>query len=288
MSLRALAGRALAGALLLWTVPSPAPGTTHRVQDPKTIQKVVNAAAYGDTVLVAPGTYPRVLVRPGIRLISEKGPEETKLRNDRLWVIHATDADTLNVVEGFTLDGGKACNSVVLVERSTLLIRNCAIRGGWAGVNGQFADVRAENCKIRDCQNGVYLNESKGVIIENDIRDCGTGIRLVSSSPQILRSTITHNSTGIAVTEYSDPAIGGTIATANSIFKNPGAGVHNTASIKRRGIRTLEPMTLHVPFNFWGSNCPDSSDFRGPVVWSPWVDESAKRSIERCAKIAKR
>jgi len=280
--------RIILSALLLAAIPSVAPAKVHRVEDPQKFQLVVDSAAYGDTVRVPPGTYPRVITRPGIRLISEKGPEETIIRNDRMFVVRAVDADSLNVVEGFTLDGVKACEAVVDIENSALVLRNCIIKGGWAGVRGKFATLRTENCQIRACQKGYFLEESKGDILENDIRGCGTGIQLMSSSPRILRSIITGNSLGIDVAEHSDPSIGGSIATANRIYDNPGGAIHNTASIKKEGLRTLNPMTLHVPYNFWGSNCPDSLDFRGPIVWSPWVDESAKKSIERCAVAAAR
>ena len=50
----------------------------------------------------------------------------------------------------------------------------------------------------------------------------------------------------------------------------------------RQGIRTLKPMTLQVPYNFWGSDCPDTLLFKGPIEWSPWVDESGKRSLNQC------
>jgi hypothetical protein len=280
--------RIVLSALLLAGMPSIAPAKVHRVTEPKKFQLVVDSAAYGDSVMVPPGTYPRVIVRPGIRLISEKGPEETILRQDRMFVVRAEDADSLNLVQGFTLDGVKACEAVVDVQNSTLLIRNCVIKGGWAGVRTKLATIRTENCQIRACQRGYFLEETKGDILESDIRGCGTGIQLVSSSPRILRSTITGNSLGIDVSDHSDPSIGGSIATANRIYGNPGGAIHNTANIKREGLRTLDPLTLHVPFNFWGSNCPDSSDFRGPIVWSPWVDESAKKSIERCAIAAAR
>jgi len=275
-------------ALVFAAIPSIAPAKVHRVEDPQKFQLVVDSAAYGDTVRVPPGVYPRVIVRPGIRLISEKGPEETTLRHDRMFVLRAVDADSLNVVEGFTLDGVKACEAVVDIENSALVLRNCVIKGGWAGVRGKFATLRTENCQIRACQRGYFLEESKGDILENDIRGCGIGIQLISSSPRILRSTLTANSLGIDVADHSDPSIGGSIATANRIYGNPGGAIHNTANIKKEGLRTLSPMTLHVPYNFWGSNCPDSTDFRGPVVWSPWVDESAKKSIERCAVAAAR
>jgi hypothetical protein len=274
--------------IVLWALafaafPSISPAKVVRVEDPKKFQLTVDSAAYGDSVLVPPGIYPRVILRPGIRLISEKGPEQTTLRNERMFVIQAKDADSLNAVEGFTLDGVKACEAVVDLENSTLVIRNCIIKGGWAGIRTRFTTLRTESCKISACQRGYYLEETKGDILETDVRGCNTGIQLVSASPRILRSTITGNSLGIEVSEHSDPSIGGSIATSNRIYGNPGGAIKNTASIKKDGLRTLNPLTLHVPYNFWGSNCPDSSDFRGPVVWSPWVDESAKKSIERCA-----
>jgi hypothetical protein len=275
--------RIIFAACLVALIPSFASAKVHRVTEPEKFQLVVDSAAYGDTVKVPPGTYPRVLARPGIRIISENGPEVTTIRNDRMFVVRATDADSLNLVEGFTLDGVRACEAVVDVANSTLLLRNCVIKSGWAGIRGKFSTIRAENCQIRSCQNGYFLEESQGDILENDIRGCGTGIHLISSSPRILRSIITGNSMGIEVSDHSDPSIGGSIATANKIYGNPGGAIHNTANIKAEGLRTLNPLTLRVPYNFWGSDCPDSLDFRGPVVWSPWVDESAKKSIERCA-----
>jgi hypothetical protein len=276
------------GAFLLAVVPSMVSAKIHRVTEPAKFQLVVDSAAYGDTVRVPPGTYPRVIVRPGIHIVSENGPEQTTIRHERMFVVRAVDADSLNVVEGFTLDGVRACEAVVDIAGSTLVLRNCVIKSGWAGVRAKFSTIRTENCQIRSCQNGYFLDETNGDILENDIRGCATGIHLISSSPRILRSVLTGNSLGIAVTDHSDPSIGGSIATANRIFGNPGGAIHNTANIKEEGLRTLNPMTLRVPYNFWGSDCPDSTDFRGPVVWTPWIDESAKKSIERCAVAAAR
>ncbi len=249
-------------------------------------QDAMEKAAYGDTLLVAPGTYPGIRLRPGVRLISEKGPEVTTLKGDQQFVIAAKDCDSLNVVEGFTLDGVRACESIVLVEECPLVIRNCVLKHGWSGVHGEHATVRAEKLKITDCQFGFYLNESKGEILESDVRRCVTGIHLISSSPRILRSTVTGNSLGVDVTEHSDPQIGGSVASANKIFGNPGGAIKNRAYIKEDAVRTLKPLTLRAAYNFWGSNCPDSMIFRGPVKWTPWVDETAKKSLERCAPAA--
>ncbi len=277
--------RLLLGTILAVLGTSIAQGKTVRASDPdlKKFQDMIEMAAYGDTVLVAPGTYPGVRLRPGIRLVSEKGPDVTTIRGDQRYVIHAPDSDSLNIVEGFTLDGVRACESIVLVEKSTLTVTNCVLKHGWAGVRGEEASIRASKLRISDCQFGYYLVESKGEIIENDIRRCVTGIHLISSTPRILRSVITGNSLGIDVTEHSDPQIGGSVASANKIFGNPGGAIKNQGYARVDGIRTMKPLKLRAAYNFWGSDCPDSMVFRGPVNWVPWVDESAKKSLDRCA-----
>jgi hypothetical protein len=264
---------------------SGAPAKTVRASDPdrKKFQDAIEMAAYGDTVLVAPGTYEGIRLRPGIRLVSEKGPEVTTIRGQHRYVIHAPDSDSLNVIDGFTLDGVRACESIILLEKSPMTVKNCVLKHGWAGIHGNEADIRASNLKISDCQYGYYLLESKGEIIENDIRRCVTAIHLISSNPRILRSVITGNSLGIEVTEHSDPQIGGSLASANKIFGNPGGAIKNQAYAKEEEFRTIKPLKLRAAYNFWGSNCPDSMAFRGPVSWVPWVDETAKKSLDRCA-----
>ena len=244
--------RIFLSALLLVAIPSLASAKIHRVTEPEKFQLVIDSAAYGDTVGVPPGTYPRIIARPGIRIVSEKGPLETTIRNERIFVVRAEDADSLNLVEGFTLDGVKACEAVVDLKRSTFVLRNCVIKGGWAGVRGQFSTVRSENCQIRACQNGYFLEETKGDILENDIRGCGTGIHLISSSPRILRSVLTGNSMAIAVVDHSDPSIGGSIATANRIYGNPGGAIHNMATIKQEGLRTLQSSDASRSLQFLG------------------------------------
>jgi parallel beta-helix repeat protein len=250
--------------------------------DLREFQRLVDSAAYGDTVLVAPGKYHAVIMRSGIRIIAERGPKETVLSNDRLWVVKADGVDSLASIEGFTLDGIKAAEGVVLCEESKITVRDCIIRGGWGGVRSMFSDLTVQDCKIEDCQNGIYFFESKGRILANEITRCSNGISLVSSSTTVQRNTITGNSVGIAVSKHSEPSIGGSLATANRIYGNPGGFIKNTANVKRSGVRTMKEMTLQVPYNYWGSNCPDSLEFRGPVEYAPWVNEEGTGAISKC------
>jgi parallel beta-helix repeat protein len=252
------------------------------VVEPFELQETVDAAAYGDTVYVGPGTYGAVTLRSGILLLAEAGPDETVLEHGRFWCVKADGVDSTAVLEGFTLDGAKSAEGAVTADNSYFTVRDCVLRNAWSGVRAMYSDLRVENCTIRDCQNGIYLFESGGVLRDNDVRNCINGMNLVSSSPRVLRNEIVGNSVGISLSEHSDPRIGGSLATSNRIRDNRAGNVLNRALEKRFSVRTMKPMTLKVPYNYWGADCPDSLWFRGPVIWSPWVDESGTHSLEDC------
>lgn len=270
--------------LLVSALAAPAFGGTVRLTPdlgPILTQDAMDSAIYGDTVLVAPGQYRTLTVRNGITLMSEEGPEVTVFRYDHE-VINANEVDSTTVIQGITVDGVRASEGVIVAENSHVRIRGCTLKNGWVGVRAIYSDLVIEDCVIHDCQNGIYLFESQGAIAGNEIRKCLIGISLVNSAPRVLRNTITGNSLGISVAEHSDPSIGGSLATANRVYGNPGGAVKNTALIKRSGVRTLKPYTISVPYNFWGSDCPDSAVFRGPVLYKPWVTEDGKRSLDTC------
>jgi parallel beta-helix repeat protein len=275
---------ALTALALALASPPAARAAVWPVSEDAKLQETIDTAAYGDTVLVAPGTYVTATLRSGVRLISEKGPEETLLQHTSYWVIHGEAVDSLASVEGFTLDGNKSADGVVLAEECFFTVRNCILRGGWSGVRAVYGALRVEGCTIRECQNGIYMFESGGYVADCDIQLCVTGATIISSNPRLVRNTITRNSVGIYVQKHSDPLIGGAVVSANRIWNNAANAIRNDSYLKRDGIRTWKPMTLKVPFNFWGSDCPDSSLFRGSVEFVPWVDESGTRSLESCAE----
>ncbi|GJM43815.1 MAG: hypothetical protein DHS20C21_06570 [Gemmatimonadota bacterium] len=270
---------------LLLSVPAGA--EVWKASEHRQIQDAIESAAYGDTVLVAPGTYGKLVLRPGVQLIAEKGPDETLLTSNSFWVVKADGLDSLTTIEGFSIDGQKGAEGVIRAEESNLVVKDCVIKGGWSGFRGLFCDMTIQNCTFRECQNGIYLFESQGSVVNNDIQLCITGITLVSAAPRIVRNTITRNTLGFRIAEHSDPTIGGTISTANRVWNNVSGAVKNEAYQKNQGLRTMKPKTLRVPYNFWGSDCPDSAMFRGNTIeWGPWVDESGKRSLDVCEKIA--
>jgi parallel beta-helix repeat protein len=284
MNLRIFAALVVAPALGF----GAAQAATFRITPEDAFHEIMASAAYGDTVMVAPGTYSKTVMYSGIHLMSESGPSETIFTNYENWCIKAEGVDSLAVIEGFTLDGSRAAEGVIYCENSKLTIRNCVIQNGWSGVRSMFSDIRVENCKITDCQNGVYFYESAGTVSSNDISGCINGVSLVSSNTIVVRNNIHGNSLGIVVSKHSEPAIGGTLASANRVYGNPGGGLKNDANLKQSGIRTLKPKLLELGYNYWGTDCPDSLLFRGgPVVFKPWVDETGKQALSECTASGK-
>jgi hypothetical protein len=264
---------------------APASAGVSRIKtgmDHMEIQEVMDRAAYGDTVLVEPGQYLMLTVRNGIRLIGEQGPEDTVFRHNGA-VLNASQTDSTTLIQNVTVDGVKASEGIIVAEESQLRIRGCVLRNGWVGVRGVQSSFLLEDTEILNCQNGVYLFESEGIVSNCRIHKCITGISLVNSSPRILRNDISRNSLGVSVSEHSNPTIGGSLATANRIYGNPGGAVKNTALEKRASVRTMNLLTLSFPYNYWGGDCPDSVEtFRGPVEFRPWVDNSGKKSLDAC------
>jgi parallel beta-helix repeat protein len=84
----------------------------HVPGDSATIQKGLNGAASGDTVLVAPGSYKEQIVWPnrdGIALLSEAGAEATEVSGNnagRVITMNARDYTGSTVVSGFTIASG--------------------------------------------------------------------------------------------------------------------------------------------------------------------------------------
>jgi len=99
------------GILVVLATFDPARAATiHVPGDYPTIQGALAVAEYGDTVLVAPGTYCEILAMPdGVVLVSESGPEVTFLDGSSAGtVITVYSCDQNTAVIGFTIQHGSA------------------------------------------------------------------------------------------------------------------------------------------------------------------------------------
>ncbi|HEU0176378.1 MAG TPA: right-handed parallel beta-helix repeat-containing protein [Blastocatellia bacterium] len=143
------------------TVRSPIP--IRVPSDQPTIQAAINVAEYGDTVRVAPGTYPENINFGGkaITVTSERGPLVTFIdgRNANTVVVFNSGEGRDSVLNGFTLQNGRS------------------------GVPGE--------------RGGIMVKDSSPTITNNVIRNnraCdGSGIGIFFGSPLIQLNTITNN-----------------------------------------------------------------------------------------------
>jgi hypothetical protein len=129
-----------------------------------TIQAAINVATFGDTVLVAPGTYRENINFFGkaITVRSESGPQGTIIdgRNADSVVIFTSEEGRGSVLNGFTLQNGRRD------------------QGGGGGIRIQDSSPKITN-------NVITNNQACG----------GGGISIISGSPLIQLNTITSNRT---------------------------------------------------------------------------------------------
>jgi len=171
--------------------------------DAPTIHAGLDSASYGDTVLVAPGTYVRtddpetwINPGPGVALVGEEGPETTVIE-----LCNSTCGIGLGQCEGASVSG------------FTLRMSDepgCDPSMGWP--TGIFVynctDVVVENCIIESFDYGIWVEgESlewwKPVFRNNTIRGCSYGISCSDgwepSRPLFEGNIITHCGRGAAM-----------------------------------------------------------------------------------------
>jgi hypothetical protein len=244
-----------------WLVPSQCP----------IIQAGLDSAAFGDTVLVAPGIYTLVgeagtglSPGPGVSLISEAGPEVTVIEFCDIGTGIALAFCEGARVSGFTVtfrywDGcqipptptyGVWCWNCTDVIVEDCIIENVAFGIFVDGVSAEWWKPVFRNNVIRHCGFGIgLLNVSepgRPLFEDNSIAECNYGAEIFDSSPIFQGNTISGcRDYGL----YYDGACGGD-CSRNVIAENLGVGVYIYA----------DPPLAAPDFN-GGLNPPDANDF---------------------------
>ncbi len=180
--------------------PAPLLATVHYVAqsggDFTTIKTAVNAAADGDTVLVAAGTYSgpsNTDIDPAGRnivIVSESGPDATVIDCSggapyRRGVYYHSGEDTTSVVDGFHFTSGvSVMGGGINCTGASPLIRNCVFTGCGVAYGG-----------------ALYLNQSQAVVrdcsfLRNDVFVSGGAIWIENSTPVIASCVIDSCSAG--------------------------------------------------------------------------------------------
>lgn len=209
----------------VWAAASASlPASTINVpaQQP-TIQDGINAAANGDTVLVAPGTYFENINFNGkaITVTSSGGRSVTIINGGNLAPVAAfvTNEGAASVLNGFTLENGFATfdfqyqGGGISISFASPTITNNIITGN-AAPDDSGGGI------------GIYWGSPivRGNLIMNNSASFGGGISVVgSSTAQFLHNTIRNNTAGSGAA-FELFGAGGVLIEDNAIVDNSAAG----------------------------------------------------------------
>ncbi len=275
-----IVGIAIAG----WFAGSADAATWHVPDQISTITSALDGAAYGDTIVVAPGTYheTHLIVPSGIVLRGATGDPadvivDAQQQGD---VMMLPQADANTVVEGFTLTGGSAIGfggGLYCGYPTQATIRHCDIVANLAPSSGGGlacfgAEPVFENCRFIDNYSqddsvtgggAVYLNGSDAVFRHCEFRSNSTAggggaVSVYASEPTFEHCTFAENqaSNGSAVAIYhADASFTDCVVDAN---RCNGLGVG--AIYAYQGTAMLERCTISENQAYWGGGIAGSVD----------------------------
>jgi hypothetical protein len=190
-----------------WRVPGECP----------TIHAGLDSAAFGDTVLVAAGTYllsddPETWIAPGpgVWLMSEEGPEVTTIEFCDIGTgILLLDCEGARV-SGFTIrfGSGPDCyyppsptEGILCLDCTDVIVENCTIENVSFGIridgssSGAWRPV-VRGMVIRNCAFGIgcynVLEPGRPLFESSTITECNYGAEIIDSSPIFRGTEITH------------------------------------------------------------------------------------------------
>lgn len=275
---------------LLGTVPSSINATTIRVPaDFPTIQAAIDAAEFGDTVLVSAGVFVEHLqmkngvslvgVGTGLTVLRRNGCEDAPL-------IECIDCNARTVIRDFTIDGAPG-NDCSTGEPVGIRCVNSCVQVMNNEIINNYSLGYADNFFVLFSGNGLVIEGGAPVIAHNDIRNnrtwrFGGGIWIINSDAIITHNIIRENRVFNWGPDVRGAGIGiesGSPFISNNVFyRNHIKG--NAPDPKGGGIFAWPAATqAYIGNNIFISNFPNALEgsFQN-VVYNAFFDNSADMS----------
>jgi len=224
-------------------------------KDYTTIQAAIDAAATGDTVLVAPGTYVETIDFKGkaINVKSSGGPEVTVIDGNYSGsVVKFTSNEKLDsVLDGFSItkgsDGGIRCFTASPTIKNNTIFSNIAYNGGGIYCHKSSSPVITDNIISGNSASfgggGICCEHSSSPTVKNNKisgnsapSGFGGGICCWSVA-DIANNIISWNSSGIygggICIEYYNPKITNNIIYGNFATTGKGGGIYCRKSLSQ-------------------------------------------------------
>ena len=236
-----------------------------------TLAEAVDAAKPGDTILVAPGTYPggvRVFT-PDLKVVSEAGPALTILDLDPHPGRITVDSEATGFkIEGFTIEGADTSNAIDSVAGDTI-VRNNTFARNYTG-SGSIVEmrlggtIRSNLFTGNSCYAVAELDNSalfvNNLVVNNP--NCG-GVEVGEGSVEVVNNTFVGNDFALHLEETTGEL-------RNNIVHDNRYSVSLNAP--------AYPVGLHTNL-FWDSPPYDEQD--DPAGWNGNIAADPRLSVNK-------
>ncbi|MCP4200270.1 MAG: hypothetical protein GY762_24260 [Proteobacteria bacterium] len=252
-----------------------------------TIQAAINAAAGGDTISVAAGTYKEEInvttqvtiegANTAVAAGANPGARVAETIIDGGFIVSAAGTK----IDGVTIQNGRTSGSVevgVAVAASNVTIENSIIENvsgpaGSDGISTQTGNnnLTLTNSTVQNNWRGIYLNPGDGHTLTGNLIDANNGVGVGIGSDDQSNLTLTNNTISNHTLEgWGSSAVGANVVATGNTFTSNGVSVAHYGGSQ-----------IDAESNYWGTvTLSDvAASVSGDVDYVPWCTDATCATV---------